>query len=243
VLAVSALSIVNILLIVLPVWDQIGNVVINVDLCICIILLTDFAFRFHRGGRRYFLHDLGWLDLLGSLTLPGLRLLRVFRMVRVGTALKRRGVRPLIRDFRANLAEGALFMIAFFVIVVLEFGSIAVLIAERGDPKANILTGGDALWWAIVTITTTGYGDLYPVTRGGRVVAVVVLITGVALVGIITGYLANSFINPRKRLAPAVPPEGRGATVAEVRRLIDEQEAALATLRRRIAELEPEPER
>lgn len=66
------------------------------------------------------------------------------------------------------------------------------------------------------------------------------MVTGVALVGIITGYLANAFIKPRKRAAAAPPPEGRAATVAEVRRLIDEQEAALGAVRERIAELEAE---
>lgn len=238
VLAVSALSIINIVLITLPLSREVTNVVVTVDVFLCGVLLADFAVRFRKGGRHYFLREFGWLDLIGSLTLPGLRLLRLVRMVKVARALKVKGPRQLGREVRANLAEGALFLIGFLVIVVLEFGAIGVVVAERDAPNANILTGGEALWWGVVSITTTGYGDFYPVTRWGRLIGVVVLVTGVALVGIIVGYLANSFVTPQ-RPAPAVEPDARAAAVVEVRRLLDEQEATLAALRRRIAELEP----
>ena len=71
---------------------------------------------------------------------------------------------------------------------------------EARSPDANITTAGDALWWGIVTVTTVGYGDQYPVTTGGRIVGVFVLILGVGLFGTFTGFLANAFL---------VTPEGR----------------------------------
>ena len=81
---------------------------------------------------------------------------------------------------------------------MLETTAVAVLPFEAKAPNANITTGGDALWWGIVTVTTVGYGDEYPVTTGGRPVGVILLLTGVALFATFTGYLANAFLAPQK---------------------------------------------
>ena len=86
-------------------------------------------------------------------------------------------------------------MVTFLVIVVLEVAAILMLPLEARSPDANITTAGDALWWGIVTVTTVGYGDQYPVTTGGRFVGVFVLILGVGLFGTFTGFLANSFLS------------------------------------------------
>src|SRR4051794_19310763 len=77
VLAISVLSIVNILLLLLPLPKSAHQVIYIMDTLVCTVLLTDFAVRFHRGRRAYFLGDRGWLDLLGSLPAPGLRFLRL----------------------------------------------------------------------------------------------------------------------------------------------------------------------
>ena len=88
------------------------------------------------------------------------------------------------------------------VLLVLEFGSIAVLYFEQNAPGANITTGGDALWWAFVSITTVGYGDKFPTTPGGRVSAFFVLAAGVGLFGVLSGYLANFFLTPSSEDEP-----------------------------------------
>jgi len=74
--------------------------------------------------------------------------------------------------------------------LVVYLGAAAVLDAEREAPDANITSFGDALWWACSTITTVGYGDRYPVTTAGRLVAVVVMFVGIALLGVLTAGLA-----------------------------------------------------
>lgn len=78
--------------------------------------------------------------------------------------------------------------------LLLEFGSIAVMYAERGASGSNIISASDALWWTYVTITTVGYGDLYPTTVSGRMVGIVVMLVGVGLFGVVTGFLANKFL-------------------------------------------------
>jgi voltage-gated potassium channel len=71
-----------------------------------------------------------------------------------------------------------------------------VLYFEAGAPGSNIETGGEALWWGVVTITTVGYGDFYPVTAGGQVVATIMIFSGVALIAIFTAWVASSFLSP-----------------------------------------------
>ncbi len=92
---------------------------------------------------------------------------------------------------------------------------LAVLDAERGHKDANISTIGDAMWWTISTLTTVGYGDRYPRTTAGRLVAVGLMVAGIALLGTVTATLATWF-------SAAVAEESEAATddlVAEVREL------------------------
>jgi voltage-gated potassium channel len=116
----------------------------------------------------------------------------------------------------------------------------AMVWAEEDAAGANITTGGDAVWWAYVTITTVGYGDQYPVTSLGRFIGVLVLTGGVALFGVLTGFLANMFLSPTKPAEPAV--EGKAgdpkSMLAGIRRRLEEQEATNAKLRAQIEEIE-----
>jgi voltage-gated potassium channel len=127
------------------------------------------------------------------------------------------------------------------VIVVLEFGSMAVAYFEQYAPGANITSGGDAVWWAFVSITTVGYGDQYPVTPGGRTAAVLVLAAGVGLFGVLSGYLANFFLAPsasdQSETADAPPevPASSGER-ADLLRMVDGLEADLNALRARLGE-------
>jgi voltage-gated potassium channel len=90
-------------------------------------------------------------------------------------------------------------------VVSLLLGAVAVLDAERGSPGANINTFGDALWWAASTVTTVGYGDRYPVTTEGRVIAVLLMLVGIALVGSITASVAAWFVRSSEESAGSRP--------------------------------------
>jgi hypothetical protein len=85
---------------------------------------------------------------------------------------------------------------------VIEFGSMAMLASEAQGSNANIKTSSDALWYIMATISTVGYGDLYPTTGMGRIVGVFILIVGVGLFTTLTGFLANVFVNPTPRAKP-----------------------------------------
>lgn len=123
-----------------------------------------------------------WVDLL-IVVLPLLRPLRLLRLVVLLSVLNRRvGMR-----LRGRLVV----YVAGTSILLAVCASLAELDAERGQPGANIQTFGDATWWALTTMTTVGYGDHYPVTTLGRVIAGTLMIGGVALLGMVTATLAS----------------------------------------------------
>ena len=123
------------------------------------------------------------------------------------------------------------------MIIVLEVTGASVYYAEAPDPNANIVTAGDAIWWGLVTITTVGYGDQYPVTELGRIIGTFLLFAGVGLFSVITGFIANAFLAPPAK--PRLKPRDRASSeIADVRTLLAEQDERAAAIRAHLDELE-----
>jgi len=97
----------------------------------------------------------------------------------------------------ARRAQSTLLFAVLAALIVLEVSSLLILGAESASPDRNIKTAFDAVWWNIVTMGTVGYGDRFPVTTLGRIIGIVVIITGVALFSGITSFLAQWFLKPR----------------------------------------------
>ena len=96
-------------------------------------------------------------------------------------------------------SRGKLLIIEGILIILLViFSSIAILQVED-DPTSNIKTAEDAIWWAYVTITTVGYGDKYPITTEGRLIAGILMTAGVGLFGTFTAYVASWFVADKKQ--------------------------------------------
>jgi voltage-gated potassium channel len=92
------------------------------------------------------------------------------------------------------LKHHSLFRVLLAAIGTLVLGAWMVLLFEENAKGSNIHSYPDALWWAIVTVTTVGYGDRYPVTEGGRIVAAVLMLVGIGLIGVLTATVASVFI-------------------------------------------------
>jgi voltage-gated potassium channel len=242
IMALSCLSILNLILLLpfMPPDAEQDQVILMVDALLTVIFLGDFSYRSvsAESFRAYFFRERGWLDLLGSL--PLLRIFRIFRVLRVARLMRQYGFGVLLRWVTRERAQSALYVVVFLVIVVLETTAVAVLPFEAKASNANITTAGDALWWGIVTVTTVGYGDQYPVTTGGRVVGVFLLLTGVALFATFTGYLANAFLAPQKPSEPTAAEAGSAPrdVLAEIRRELARQEEESAALRERLEQVE-----
>ncbi|MFI2613800.1 potassium channel family protein [Streptomyces sp. NPDC018584] len=140
------------------------------------LLLTD--------QRRLFIRT-HWLDLCAVL-LPMIQPLRLLRLVSTLMLVGRRA-RMASQIRLTTYVVGS-------VVGLLMFGSLAVLSVERESPDGNIKTLGDAVWWSFTTMTTVGYGDHAPTTGLGRVLAVGLMLSGIALLGVVTANIAAWFI-------------------------------------------------
>lgn len=152
---------------------------------------------------------------LAVVALPVLRPLRLVRLIALIGVLHRGAGTALRGRITAYTAGG--------VTLLVVVSSLAVLDAERGEPGTPITTFGQAVWWSLVTITTIGYGDLAPVTAVGRCAAVLLMIGGVALAGVVTATLASWIVS----LVAEENAEQEAATRAQVDAL-QQQVAALS---------------
>jgi voltage-gated potassium channel len=165
-------------------------------LLIWLTFIVDYVVRLRLAADRgkFFISSLP--DLLAAI-LPSLRPLVQLRHLT--------GIRFLARRTgQAQRARIAIFAVAFAVVFIYSI-ALAVLVAERGADGAVILTLGDAIWWACVTIFTVGYGDLYPVTPIGRIWAVVLMVGGVGIIGAASAIFV-SYLNDRIRHVPENAP-------------------------------------
>jgi voltage-gated potassium channel len=104
------------------------------------------------------------------------------------------GSRGLAMEFFKRRAESAVYVIMLTSFVVLLVGSCLIAFVEPPAEGSNIKTGGDAFWWAFVTITTVGYGDRFPVTAAGRFVGMITMAVGIGIFGVLTSYLSSIFL-------------------------------------------------
>jgi voltage-gated potassium channel len=169
------------------------------DTAVCMVFLVDFLYNLATAKNRwqYFI-TWGWIDLLSSI--PNIEALRVGRLARVLRIFRiLRGIKAARIVASAVLekrAQSTFLAASLVTFVLLLLSSVAVLNFED-TPEANIKGPEDALWWSFVTITTVGYGDRFPVTSEGRIVGALVMVAGVGLFGVFSGFLASWFLAPR----------------------------------------------
>jgi len=205
ILVLTVLSLAVMVVMLLPLSEATLTLLRFYDNLICAIFLIDFVLNLRGAAKKsdYFIGQRGWLDLLGSIPSFGvlrlgglLRLARLSRLARITRLLRGEAKKALVKDVLDHRSQYAVFITIFLTILVLTITSVLVLQFESKSPDANITTGGDALWYAIVTITTVGYGDFYPVTTAGRTTAIFIMFMGVGIIGALASILASLLVAP-----------------------------------------------
>ena len=192
------------------------------DFVVCVLFFADFLNSLARARNRWeYLRTWGWLDLLSSIpTLDVVRwgrVGRVFRILRVFRGL--RATQLLASLAIRRRAENSMLAASLVAIMLITFCSIAILQFESG-PQANIVSAEDALWWALTTITTVGYGDRYPTTGEGRLIAVILMSGGVGLFSVFSAFLASRFIGQDEQAENAEMTAMR-AELRQIRELLE----------------------
>ena len=240
ILLISLLSIANMAALILTLVTGFGrgapnDVVWLMEIALTPFFLGDFLYRLYRASSRtrYVIRDYGWADLLSAV--PLLRIFRIARVIRVVRLIRSDGSERLVAGLNESRAAATFAFTIFLVFVVLEVAGASIFAVEGPDTASNIRSAGDALWWGLVTITTVGYGDRFPVTPVGRLIGIFLLFAGIALFSVLTGFIANAFLAPRRRrVAPGDPSEA----IARLRGLLDEQQDRSETIRQELDELE-----
>lgn len=164
------------------------------DRSVLIILTMDYIGRFilAKDKKVFFIENI--LNLLAII--PYSSALRIFRITRL-TKLTRLSIigafpRKAFRKVKIFLNTNGLKNMIFFTIVAILFGSVGIMYTEN-------MSITDSLWWAFVTATTVGYGDLSPSTNLGRLIAAVLMIFGIGLIGSITSTITSYFLKIEKK--------------------------------------------
>lgn len=178
------------------------------------VFVVDYVIRLRLAPERKHWFIRHWFDF-AMVVLPMFRPLRLLRLVTLFTILQRSADTAL---------RGRVIVYAALSAVILVFlAGLAMLDSERSAPGSTITTFGNALWWAIVTMTTVGYGDYTPVTITGRLIATGMMIAGIALLGTVTATLASWLV---QRIA-----ENEEVSEAATRKQVDELTDEVRALR------------
>lgn len=170
------------------------------DFIVCLVFLFDFFYRFATSENKLRFLKWGWIDFISSIPTVDIfrwgRLFRIFRILRLLRAFK--STKTIIAHLFKKRAQNTLAIVALITFSLVIFASIAILNFET-SPSAHIQTFVDAVWWSFCSISSTFSGDAYPVSTPGKILAILLAITGIGLFGTLTAYIAKFFLNPTQQ--------------------------------------------
>lgn len=176
---------------------NVTEILTSVDNIICLFFFSDFVIRFYQAKSKLQFMKWGWIDLLSSIPMvEQLQFIRIIRIARILRAFQHiRSSKIILKMIFEHRFKATFSLVSAISFVLVTFGAIGILLLEQGEVGSNINNGIDALWWSFVTITTVGYGDYYPVTTGGRIIAALLMTAGVGLFGTFTGFISSWFVD------------------------------------------------
>jgi voltage-gated potassium channel len=248
ILGLTLFSLVIMVVMFFPLNDATIHLLQIYDLVICLIFLIDFLINFFVASKKtdYFIKERGWLDLLGSIpafVLPSryisfLRLARLNRFIYISHQIRgsRRG--ELLRDLIKNRSQYAGFITILVTIIILSSTSVLVLEFENQSPDANIKSGWDAFWYSVVTITTVGYGDRFPITTAGRIAGMFTMFIGVGIIGALASILSSILVGSRS--ASSENEEQNTIMMAKIEQELTTIKNEITEIRQKVDKIVPE---
>ncbi|HKH45431.1 MAG TPA: ion transporter [Thermoanaerobaculia bacterium] len=189
------------------------------DTAVCVLFFIDFLVMLARAKNRWrYLATWGWLDLVSSI--PGIdvfRLGRAARVLRIIRVLRGFRAAKVLTAFILDRRAQSTFFGALLISILLIILSASAVLQFETSSEANIRTPEDAIWWAVVTITTVGYGDRFPLSTEGRVIATFLMTAGVGLFGTFSGFVAAWFLEAPR--SPSAEVQAISKLEEEVRKL------------------------
>lgn len=195
-------SIVNFSILTLPNLSIKTQEIINRLEIFCVSVFTvEYLLRIYSASSRvkFFFSFFGLIDLIAILPfyltlgmdLKSLRAIRLFRILRLFKFLRYGNTMEKIKK-SFNSMKRELFLFTLATLMLLYFSSIGIYYFENEAQPEVFASIFDAMWWSVATLTTVGYGDVYPITSGGKIFASVIVFIGLGLVAIPTGLIASS---------------------------------------------------
>ena len=239
IIALTIISLFIMVALLMPLDDNVIGLLLFYDTLICVIFFIDFLINLFKAPSKshFFIKERGWLDLLGSIPTFGvafkysglLRLARLNRAVRLARLMRGKSRGALIADVIKNRSNYAVVITVLLIIIILSTASVLVLQFESQSSEAIITNGWDAFWYSIVTITTVGYGDFYPVTAGGRITAMFIMLAGVGIIGVLASLMSSILIGS--------PPSEQSEEVGSDQNRLTAMETELVEIKKELSEL------
>jgi voltage-gated potassium channel len=187
------------ILITIPENEQI--ILDHIDLGICIIFLFDFFYHFFKSKNKFKYFKQNWLDLVSSIPFAWIlryfRILRIIKLIRLMKIFKGiKGLNYIIKWLGDDKFRNMLISMLMIFCLVLFYASLIFYSVEKGI-NPNVHNFFDAVWWAFISVTSVGYGDIYPVTTTGRIVAILLIIFGMSIFSIITAKIASHYMKEK----------------------------------------------
>jgi len=175
--------------------SQVYTLIIYYDLLVVLILIPDFIYRLWKSNdKKKFLRE-NWTDIIGMIPEiivgPISTVFRYFRFIRIFKILSlfKKEISHFIRFLHKSKIDYGIFL----VLIILICGATALFFIEFGI-NDNINTFDDAFWYLIATVTTVGYGDVYPSTEAGRIIGVILMFTGIGFMSFLTATITSKFV-------------------------------------------------
>ena len=185
----------------------------GIEIVSVVIFTIELLLRlfFSEKGFRYLLTFYGWVDVLAILPFylslgVDLRGLRAFRLLRIFRLLKLARYSTAIRRYTIALkkAKEELILFGATALIIIFLSAVGIHIFESETQPDKFGSIPQCIWWAVSTLTTVGYGDVYPITSGGKAFTLLILTVGLAAVAVPTGIIASALTEARDQ---PLPPE------------------------------------